>query len=156
MSHLTLEDIRKSLCKASCTVLLRILKLEFSKLTFKIYRADWVSLVLDKDDDMAGKGKLLYSSFAYSGSGPIHCMELVIWLVMYSTYFGSVILRISLQSRPINVTDSSTGLNFGIGIWVDWYMLCQSWIWKISFRVFAVLALHIFNLPYEFYWFCLT
>lgn len=40
----------------------------------------------------------------------------LIQLVMHSTYFGSVILRISLQRRPINVTDSSTGVNFGIGI----------------------------------------
>lgn len=142
MSHLILEDIRKSLCKGSYTVLLRILKLEFSKLTFKIYRADWVSLVLDKDDDMAVEGKLLYISFAYSGSGPIQCTELVIWLVMYSTYFGSVILRISLQSRPINVTDSSTGVNLGIGIWVDWYMLCQSWIWKISLSFCSVNIAH--------------
>lgn len=60
----------------------------------------------------------------------------LIQLVMHSTYFGSVILRISLQRRPMNVTDSSTGVNFGIGIWVDWYMLCQSWIWKISFSAF--------------------
>lgn len=32
------------------------------------------------------------------------------------TYFGSVIRKISLQSRPINVMDSSTGANLGIGI----------------------------------------
>lgn len=40
----------------------------------------------------------------------------LIQLVTQSTYFGSVILRISLQSRPINVTDSSTGVNFGMGM----------------------------------------
>lgn len=30
----------------------------------------------------------------------------------------------------MKVADSSTGTNFGMGMWVDWYTLCQSWIWK--------------------------
>lgn len=45
-------------------------------------------------------------------------------------YLGSVMRRISLHSRPMKVADSSTGGYLGIGICVDWYTLCQSWIWK--------------------------
>lgn len=62
---------------------------------------------------MTAKEKLsLVFGFVSGGIGAIQCMV----LVTHSTYFGSVILRISLQRRPINVTDSSTGVNFGIGI----------------------------------------
>lgn len=46
------------------------------------------------------------------------------------TYLGSVIRRISLQRRPMKVADSSTEGNLGIGMWVDWCTLCQSWIWR--------------------------
>lgn len=53
-----------------------------------------------------------------------------IFTVIYEeTYFGSVIRRISLQRRPMKVADSSTEGNFGMGMWVDWCTLCQSWIW---------------------------
>ena len=45
-------------------------------------------------------------------------------------YFGSVMRRTSLQSRPMKVADSSTEGNLGMGMWVDWYTLCQSWICK--------------------------
>lgn len=41
-------------------------------------------------------------------------------LRVFVTYFGSVILRISLQRRPINVADSSTDGYLGMGMWVDW------------------------------------
>uniref|UniRef100_A0A0E9VNQ0 Uncharacterized protein n=1 Tax=Anguilla anguilla TaxID=7936 RepID=A0A0E9VNQ0_ANGAN len=30
----------------------------------------------------------------------------------------------------MKVADSSTEGYLGIGMWVDWYTLCQSWIWK--------------------------
>lgn len=74
-----------------------------------MYRMDWVNLVLDKDITAKEKPPLVFW-FVNGGIGAIQCM------VTQSTYFGSVILRISLQRRPINVTDSSTGVNFGIGI----------------------------------------
>jgi len=76
-----------------------------------------VNLFLDKDGDRTAKEKLFVVGFVYiwrNWSNPMH--GVVIQLLTCSTYFGSVILRISLQSRPINVTDSSTGVNFGIGI----------------------------------------
>ena len=82
-----------------------------------MYRMDWVNLVLDKDGDTTAKEKLFVVCFVciwWNWSNPTH--GTITQLVTHSTYFGSVILRISLQSRPINVTDSSTGVNFGIGI----------------------------------------
>lgn len=39
---------------------------------------------------------------------------------------GSVILMISRANLPMKLTLSSTGENRGIGMAVDWYILCQS------------------------------
>lgn len=40
--------------------------------------------------------------------------------VCIRTHFGSVILKISLQRRPMKVADSSTGGYLGMGMCVDW------------------------------------
>lgn len=109
---------------------------DFSRLVFKTLGVDWVHGALAGGGDRTAREKVFAVYFVcvlqvelqqYDARSPDASLY-------HGTYFGSVILRISLQSRPINVTDSSTGGNFGMGIWVDWYMLCQSWIWKISFR----------------------
>lgn len=44
----------------------------------------------------------------------------------------SVMRRISWARRPTNVTELSTGLQRGMGMVVDWYTDCQSWIWGES------------------------
>ena len=40
-------------------------------------------------------------------------------MTVQKSYLVSVILKISLASRPMKLTDSSTGGNFGIGMVVD-------------------------------------